>query len=83
MKLFDTSIACPVCGGRKEDGTTTYTVDSGEGVIVVRNVKAKICVQCGEEWIDNEIAKNIRIDDGRSAGQTSSIRSRCNVILYQ
>ncbi len=61
MKLTNTSSACPVCGGRKEDGSTTYTVDSGEGVIVVRNVKAKICVQCGEEWIDNETAKKLEL----------------------
>lgn len=50
---------CPLCGGRKEPGKTTYSVDLGEGLIVVRNVKAKICSQCGEEWIDNKTAKEL------------------------
>ena len=50
---------CALCGGRKEPGKTTYSVDLGEGLIVVRNVKAKICAQCGEEWIDNKTAKEL------------------------
>jgi YgiT-type zinc finger domain-containing protein len=40
---------CPMCGGTKKPGKTTYSVDLGSGV-VVRNVKATVCSQCGEEW---------------------------------
>ncbi|MFQ5751542.1 MAG: type II toxin-antitoxin system MqsA family antitoxin [bacterium] len=50
---------CPICGGRKEPGKTMYSVDLGTGVVVVRNVQAKICVQCGEEWIDNHAAQKL------------------------
>jgi YgiT-type zinc finger domain-containing protein len=58
---------CPVCGGRKRAGTTTYSVDLGSGIVVVRNVKAKICTQCGEEWIDNKTAGELEmiIEDAR------------------
>jgi Zn-finger nucleic acid-binding protein len=31
-------------------------VDLGFGVVVVRNVPATVCDQCGEEWIGAEIA---------------------------
>jgi YgiT-type zinc finger domain-containing protein len=48
---------CPICGGYKEQGTTTFTVDINTGVIVVRNVPATVCSQCGEEWIENKTAK--------------------------
>ncbi len=51
---------CPLCGGRKEDAAVTYTVDTGEGIVIVRNVKAKVCSQCGEEWIDNETAGRLQ-----------------------
>jgi YgiT-type zinc finger domain-containing protein len=44
---------CPLCGGKVEPGKTTFTVDMKTGVVVVRNVPAFICTQCGEEWIDN------------------------------
>ncbi len=50
---------CPLCGGRKELGRATYSVDLGAGIVVVRNVRAKICAQCGEEWIDNKTAREL------------------------
>ncbi|MFH1258693.1 MAG: type II toxin-antitoxin system MqsA family antitoxin [Elusimicrobiota bacterium] len=50
---------CHLCGGEKKEGTATYSVDLGFGVVVVRNVPAKICDQCGEEWIENRIAKEL------------------------
>ncbi len=48
-----------MCGGQKHQGTTTYTVDTGIGLVIVRNVRAEICAQCGEEWIDNSIAQEL------------------------
>jgi YgiT-type zinc finger domain-containing protein len=50
---------CPLCDGKKIEGTTTYTVDLGFGVVVVRAVPAKICSQCGEEWIDASVARSL------------------------
>jgi len=50
---------CPICGGRKHPGTTTYSVDLGTGVVVVRSVRAQICSQCGEEWIDHQTAQKL------------------------
>lgn len=50
---------CPMCGGEKAPGRTTYSVDLGTGVVVVRNVPAEICKQCGEEWIGPETARRL------------------------
>ena len=50
---------CPICGGQKQAGTTTYTVELGTGVVVVRNVAAQICSQCGEEWLDHATAQKL------------------------
>ena len=50
---------CPVCGGQKSPGTTTFTADLGTGVVVVRHVRATVCSQCGEEWIDHDTAQRI------------------------
>ena len=49
--------SCPMCGGALHNGSTTYTVDLDSGVVVVRDVPATVCDQCGEEWIDNATAK--------------------------
>jgi YgiT-type zinc finger domain-containing protein len=50
---------CPLCGGRKQPGKTTYSVDLGSGVILVRNVPATVCVQCGEAWIEHHAAQKL------------------------
>ena len=50
---------CPLCGGDKKEGHTTYSVDLGFGVVVVRDVPAKVCSQCGEEWIDAQVARQL------------------------
>jgi len=36
---------CPLCGGAKKEGKTTFTVDLGFGVVVVRDVPATVCSQ--------------------------------------
>ena len=53
-------IACPIChGGIKQPGTTTFTVDLGFGVVVVRKVPADVCDQCGSDWIDDNVAEKL------------------------
>lgn len=42
-----------------EQGETTVTVDFGSGVVVVRNVPATVCSQCGMEWINDDVAGQI------------------------
>ncbi len=50
---------CPICNGEKEFSTTTFTVDLGTNLIVVRNTPATVCSTCGEEWIDDAVAKQL------------------------
>ena len=53
------NLTCPLCGGNKAEGTTTFTADLGSGIVVVRRVRATICSQCGEEWIDDAAARRL------------------------
>jgi YgiT-type zinc finger domain-containing protein len=50
---------CPLCGGDKQPGTTTFTAELGFGVVVIRNVPATVCSQCGADWIADEAAARI------------------------
>ena len=52
---------CPLCGGTKKTGTTTFTAELEFGVVVVRKVPATVCVQCGADWINDRIAKQQNI----------------------
>ena len=58
---------CPLCGCGKEAGKTSFTVDLGFGVVVVRDVPATVCSQCGADWIGDTIAEKLEriVDDAR------------------
>ncbi|MEK7677866.1 MAG: type II toxin-antitoxin system MqsA family antitoxin [Verrucomicrobiota bacterium] len=71
----NTSELCPLCGGRKVVGTSTFTADLGTGIVVVRNVRATVCSQCGEEWIDHEPARKLE----RSVSEAREKRSLVEV----
>ena len=45
-----------MCGGCLDHGTTLFSVDLGAGVVVVRDVPAVICSQCGEAIIEDDVA---------------------------
>ena len=52
---------CAICGGNKTEGGTTYTVSVGSGVLVVKDVPARLCEQCGEAWLDDETMKRLEV----------------------
>jgi len=50
---------CPLCGGEKQPGATTFAVDIKFGVVVVRDVPALVCAKCGNAWIDDPVAAKL------------------------
>ena len=58
MKAHQNDI-CPLCGGSKKDGKTTFVADLGFGVVVIREVPATVCSQCGADWLSNEVSARI------------------------
>ncbi len=58
MPAIDIDI-CPLCGGSKTEGFTTFTVDMGDSLVVIRNVPATLCSLCGNEWLSDEVAESI------------------------
>ena len=64
---------CPLCGGEKRQGKTIYSVDLRDGVVVVRDVPAQICSQCGEEWIDAQTAKVLEEIVNEAKGRASQV----------
>ena len=60
--------SCPLCGGVKTQGTTTFTADLRFGVVVIRDVPAMVCSQCGADWIADDVASRIEalVDEART-----------------
>jgi YgiT-type zinc finger domain-containing protein len=68
MRNWNLPDRCPVCGGKKAAGTTTFTVDFAFGVVVVRDVPATVCSLCGTDWIGDEVAAQLEkiVEDAKS-----------------
>ncbi len=41
------------------DGSTTVTLERGGLVLVVKGVPARVCPNCGEAYVDEEIAEGL------------------------
>jgi len=54
MGLTEPEGKCAGCGGRCAEGKTLFAADIAAGVLVVRDVPALVCQQCGEEWIGDD-----------------------------
>jgi YgiT-type zinc finger domain-containing protein len=67
MKPKQSPNTCPLCSGSKQAGRTTFAVDLGFGVVVVRDVPASVCSQCGADWIEDSIASKLEeiVNDAR------------------
>ncbi len=57
-----------MCGGEQTQGMTTFTVDKGSMLVVVRNVPAMTCRQCGDAWIMDSVAEELEgiVSDARA-----------------
>jgi YgiT-type zinc finger domain-containing protein len=78
MKLIE-NFLCPSCGGQTQVDKTTYTVDLGSGVVVVRRVPAAICTRCGDEWLGDETVQELEdiVEDARKR------RTQSEIVDYQ
>ena len=50
---------CDLCGGQLKPGTTTLEVWRGEELVVIRDVTADVCQQCGEAYISAEVSEHL------------------------
>jgi len=48
-----------MCKGHLEDKLTTFMVDLGKCIVIVKNVPSQVCSQCGEVSYNNEVAKEL------------------------
>lgn len=58
---------CVICKtGHTRPGTTTVTLQRERTVVVVRDVPADICEDCGEYYLNDAIARRVYYDAERS-----------------
>ena len=52
-------MTCFFCKGQTVETTTKFIVDLGNCVVIVKNVPARVCRQCGETTYSNDVAKRL------------------------
>jgi YgiT-type zinc finger domain-containing protein len=50
---------CFMCKGHMFAGTVNHIVDIEGSIIIVRNVPANVCKQCGEAFFDHDVTKKL------------------------
>jgi YgiT-type zinc finger domain-containing protein len=71
------AMTCPICGqGLLSPGTTTFAADAEGTVVVVRNVPADVCENCGEAFISDAIAATLEdlVANAKESGTESLVR---------
>lgn len=70
-------MTCIVCkNGSTKPGKVTVSVDKGKTVVMIREVPAEICTNCGEEYIDAETMKDLEklVSNAQKAGLNLAIQ---------
>jgi len=50
---------CGICKAETEEKNVTYTEDVDQGVIVIRNVPAYVCTECGNTWYNGNVVTQL------------------------
>ena len=62
---------CPFCGGCVTGGhKVTYTDDITEPVVIIQDVPAQVCQQCGERFYDSDVAARLADQADRIRAET-------------
>jgi YgiT-type zinc finger domain-containing protein len=65
-------MTCFMCKGTVQDGFSTFTVDMGGCVVVIKNVPSGVCSQCGEVSYNDEVTRRLEQIVHSITGSTSA-----------
>jgi YgiT-type zinc finger domain-containing protein len=64
---------CVICRhGELTEGSTTVTLERGEATLIFKEVPARVCDNCGEEYVSSEVNESLlkRGENALSRGTT-------------
>ena len=70
---------CFMCKGNLEKKSVNYVVDLESTIIIIKNVPAKVCKQCGEQYFDDETSKNIE----KIVNQLKKLSTEVTIVNYK
>ena len=70
---------CFMCKGELEKKKVNYVVDLEKTIIIIKDLPAKVCNNCGEKFYDDETAKNIE----KIVNQLKELTVEVTVVKYK
>jgi YgiT-type zinc finger domain-containing protein len=73
---------CAICKhGETRPGKTTVTLQRNGMTLVIRNVPAEVCENCGEAYVDEATARELlhRAEDAACAGVMVDVREYAGI----
>ena len=70
---------CYFCGGRLEARITMLPFVVGGNVVVIKNIPALVCIQCGEAVMSRDVAKEV----DRLLKQANASGFEVSIVAYQ
>ncbi len=65
---------CSICGADLKHGSSTISTDDNKNLIVIRKVPALICSNCGEEFFEDNVLKEIEKRFSEKKDNTSQVQ---------
>ena len=68
---------CPICkNGDTSADTATVTLERGGLTLVIKEVPAQVCENCGEEYVDENVAAELlgEVETSVNAGMEINVR---------
>jgi YgiT-type zinc finger domain-containing protein len=74
----ETTVRCAVCKGETSEQLIRYVQDFEGRVVIVENVPADVCAQCGEKYVRPDVAEKIQ----RLVWERPAPKTRTEVSVY-
>ena len=70
---------CPLCGGGMSDGITATPFLIGKKVIVIKDVPAEICGDCGEAYMKSSVVERVE----SMLDKLEDLHSEVSIVHYE
>jgi YgiT-type zinc finger domain-containing protein len=72
---------CLICKtGSTKEGHSTVTFEQNGTVVVIKKVPAKVCENCGEDYVDEKVAEKLLAQVSKTVGTGVQIDVRDYVV---
>ena len=78
MEIGGNKMECLKCKSTLKDKKVTYMVELKDTIIIIKQVPAKVCEKCDEQYFDDETSENIE----KIVNQLKQLSTEVTVINY-